>query len=972
MKKENIFKPHLIIFSIFCLLLASCGYFSDEPVSDGEIYENGQMTTSCNLDTDELELILEQDVSYQIKCLEAHFRDFIKFVRVENRDYVTEHELGTFIKRFFHDQSAHIIKSLKFLFELNMLLLNDNQDQISSGNIGPLFKLMIQANRSAIIISKTLRDINADNYWDSRVILEKSFNSLANEILEIVTQRDTRDLKINIRDFLTDLKERFQDMTISEQMIDNGLFLKKLFLGGDKETLNTAEVRQLLVKAPKLIMLGIDFFYVEEKSFEDTEDLYGYYGHLIDKLEQIFHPLDDNTFLFNSKHILDLVDEMTVDEIDKVRYEKLLNSFKTDILGGKKTQFTYANLLGSSNMIKGILHSYRFYRYYHKMVEGLSDMDLGDRLKLNENLGKKLTRTLRSLEPVMINNTNIPEEMQALKFFLTAKEVFDDTIKVDEEFIRAMFSSKVLTLGGSKEKLTRDEFSLLHSKIQNLGIVGFNLLHVPFEQFEQKEALFKFYRENLGRLINIFEDLPKHKRVFTTDELLTIADWSMKKKDPVATDEVIVEEKEEGQEAEKEPIDVRKFKLTIENVKARILGGSKTHWTKSEFDLALSYAKAILDKAYFFEVTYRGQGEAMNDPEVITSLPFLDMREYDSFTSKEIRFHHDNFVYQSKYFRYFRDEEGFSYYNEDIRRNAGGFTENAIVRFALDLFLRAYGKKVGGVWGLELDDLKVILKDFKPVLEEIDLWTLNFENYVQNVLLLSDLFQSVSNGTLRLELDEGTEFANLVFQTLIMSDQFVAELKKIHDTGEDKRDGNDCSYDNPKELKFSVLKCHRPYFFDVFFNRLGYRKNYPKYAQFVDKASKQELQSFVANVEGFARDFGDDTSYPMQSRDYGLLIGAMINIEATFIRFDKNNDNLLDNTELDAAFEVYRPAIIKVAKLSESKEKYAKSIFIYMVKNMKIPSTLQLLNFHYAPWANHDVLAKRVNIGALLYYLVNQ
>lgn len=98
----------------------------------------------------------------------------------------------------------------------------------------------------------------------------------------------------------------------------------------------------------------------------------------------------------------------------------------------------------------------------------------------------------------------------------------------------------------------------------------------------------------------------------------------------------------------------------------------------------------------------------------------------------------------------------------------------------------------------------------------------------------------------------------------------------------------------------------------------------------------------------------------------------MINIESTFIRFDADNDNLLDTVELEKAFEVYRDAVIKVAKLSEGKEKYAKSIFFYMVKYKKIPSTFQLLNFHYGPWSNHEVKAKRENIGALLYYLVNQ
>lgn len=963
MKKNNMpFRPHLIIISIFCLLLASCGYFSDEPVPGGEVYENGQMTTACNFNPDELENILEQNVEFQIKCLEAHFRDFIKFVRVENRQYVTEHELGTFVRRFFHENSSHIIKSLKFLFELNMLLLNDNRDQISQDNIGPLFKLMIEANKSAIIITKTLKEIDNTNYWDSRVILEKSFEDLAGSILGIIESRNTRDLGLNLKEFLLDMKDRFESFSLTEEMINNGLFVKKLFLGGDKEILTSAETRQLLVKAPKLIMLGIDFFFVGEKNFKNAEDLYGFYGHLLDELEKLFHPMEDNTFLFNTRHLLDLADEMTDEDLDKIKYEKLINAFKSDILGGNKTQFSFGNLLASSNLVKGFLHGYRFYRHYTEATKDLDQMDLAKRQELNQDLHKKLLRILGSLEPVMINNSHVPERMDALKFFLTVKEVFDENIKMDAEVIKALFSAKVLLLGGDKETLTKSEFSLLHSKVENLGGVGFDLLHIPMKLLKTDEEKYKFFRDNLERIVIILEDLPSYQKIFTTDEILAIADWAMEKKK--------TEDQTDEEQTDEDELDIRKFLPTVQKVKARILGGNEDVWTKSNFDKAVKIAQGALDKAYFFELTFRGQGDLMYSPKVITELPLLSMPEYKEFTTDQVKFYQQNFLYQAKHFKYFRDDEGFSYYGIDIKRNAYGFTENALIRYVLDIFIRSYGSKKAGVWGLELDHLKVILTDFQPVLEELDLWTLNFESYVSNVLLLSDLFQSMSNGSLRLELDEGTEFGNLVLQTMIMSHDFLAQLKKIHDDGTDRDDGNDCTYKDEDNLEFDTLKCHRPYFFDIFFNKLGYKKNYPRFYDFYKKAPQTELESFIANVEGFARDFGDDTTIPMAARDYGLLIGAMINIESTFLRFDTDNNNLLDNKELDKAFLVYKEAIIAVAKLDESKEKYAKSIFIYMVKYMKIPSTLQLLNFHYAPWASHDVLAKRVNIGALLYYLV--
>ena len=896
MKKNKLFRPHLIIISIFCLLLASCGYLSDEPVSGAEVYENGQMTTACSLNTNELELILEENVEYQLKCLEAHFKDFIKFVRVENRQYVTEHELGTFIRRFFHGNSGHIIKSLRFLFELNMLLLNDNRDQISQDNISPLFRLMTQANRSAIIITKTLKEIDHSNYWDSRVILTKSFEDLAESILGIIKIRDTRDLSVNLRSFLSNISDRFGSSALSDNMITNGFFMKKLFLGGEKEILTSKETRQLLVKAPKLIMAAIDLYFIDEKNFKNPEDLYGFYAHLIEQVEQLFHPLERDTFLFNSRHLIDLASEMTDVEINKIKYEKLLNAFKTDILRGKKTQFSFEDLLASTNIIKGFLNGYSFFRHYKIASENLAELDLEQRIELNEELNKKLKRTLKSLEPVMINNNNIPSRMAALDFTLTLKDIFEEKFDLEPELIKAIFSAKVLLLGGDKEILTRDELGLLHSKIDNLGSVSFNLIHIPLSLFKSDEQKYKFFKDNLERLVISLEDLEEYQQVFTIDEILTIAEWSMKKRNPPSKD---------AQEPEEE-INLMNFKPTLQKVKARVFGGHPDIWTKKSFDTAIKIAQGALNKAYFFEVTFRGQGDLMYSPKVITSLPMLDMPEYKDFKTEEIKHYTQSFLYHAKHFKYFRDKEGFSYYGIDIKRNAFGFTENALVRYALDIFLRSYGSKEAGVWGLELAHLKVILRDFQPILEELGLWTLNFESYVSNILLLSDLFQSMSNGTLRLELDEGTEFGNLVFQTMIMSRDFLEELKKIHDSGEDSDDGNDCSYTDSKNLQFDTIECHRKYFFEVFFNRLGYKKNYPRFYDFYQAAPEEELNTFISNVEGFARDFGDDTTIPMASRDYGLLLGAMINIESTFLRFDTNKDNLLDNSELDKAFVVYR------------------------------------------------------------------
>lgn len=102
-----------------------------------------------------------------------------------------------------------------------------------------------------------------------------------------------------------------------------------------------------------------------------------------------------------------------------------------------------------------------------------------------------------------------------------------------------------------------------------------------------------------------------------------------------------------------------------------------------------------------------------------------------------------------------------------------------------------------------------------------------------------------------------------------------------------------------------------------------------------------------------------------------MLTGSLMNIESTFMRFDVNNDGIIDNKELEEAFKVYRKAIIMVAQMTPKQEKYVHSVFLYMIKYMKIPKPMELAHFHYMV-RKDDIVAKRLNIGAILYYLVQQ
>jgi hypothetical protein len=169
---------------------------------------------------------------------------------------------------------------------------------------------------------------------------------------------------------------------------------------------------------------------------------------------------------------------------------------------------------------------------------------------------------------------------------------------------------------------------------------------------------------------------------------------------------------------------------------------------------------------------------------------------------------------------------------------------------------------------------------------------------------------------------------------------------------------------------------------------LNYSSNFPRLESYIFNNSKEELQNYLKGVEGFARE-NNDPKVPINKRDSTLILGALLNIESTFLRFDVNRDNTIDNfnvigregdtdiTELDTAFKIYRSAIIKVAKLAPEQEKYAQAIFLYMVKYMEIPPQGSWLDnakfWYFYKWGSRKhIVAKRLNIGVLLYYLVNQ
>jgi hypothetical protein len=237
---------------------------------------------------------------------------------------------------------------------------------------------------------------------------------------------------------------------------------------------------------------------------------------------------------------------------------------------------------------------------------------------------------------------------------------------------------------------------------------------------------------------------------------------------------------------------------------------------------------------------------------------------------------------------------------------------------------------------------------------------------------MADLFQNKSNGDLELNNTETTEYLEMVLSAVKIADSIEAGMTSFCEGGKDK-----------DEPEFST-KCFNKNFFPILLK--NYNQNFPRLNDYLTSknTSDEEKINYLLGVEGFSRD-NPDPKIPIGKRDTILIIGAMLNIESTFMRFDFNKDNKIDYDELSKAYQIYRSAIITLAELKPSEEKYAKSIFLYMVTKMEYPSTgtitgnAEFLAFHECVSVDicrntfmDKIEAKRVNVAKLLSYIVSQ
>jgi hypothetical protein len=528
---------------------------------------------------------------------------------------------------------------------------------------------------------------------------------------------------------------------------------------------------------------------------------------------------------------------------------------------------------------------------------------------------------------------------------------------IDATTVDSVLFLKKILLAGDREVITSAELEKLIGNLPSILNIFFDMFYISADNFPNDTDHAKFYLDNITELYRIIEFKQENFELLKVDQLTTLIKKLL------------------GPESK---INVDKFTPTLLALKVKFLKSQGDSFMLADVKTIIDLVKELNEQILFDNLTYDAYQETLNTPLAITFIAPLKLSEYAIFSKRRLLELQDNFKNLAINFKYFREKEShLQYYGNEYKRPKYGFIELSTIRFAASKLLKSYGHADNtGAMQVSVEEFQLFLLDMKPVLEELKLWTKDFENFARNAVLLADLFQHQSNGDFGVNLNEATEYISMVLSAVQVNQKLGTELSKYCDPGLNK-----------DEPLFDVA-CVNDNYFKSLLENLNYKEYFPRLVTYIHASSSEELMAYLQGVEGFARE-KNDPKIPLNSRESTLILGAMLNIESTFIRFDVNKDNILDNqtivaydgkeklSELDVAFRIYRSAIIKVAKLAPSQEKYAQAIFLYMIKYMEIPpqgSWLDNAKFWlFYKWGmNQPILAKRLNVGTILYYLVNQ
>lgn len=492
-----------------------------------------------------------------------------------------------------------------------------------------------------------------------------------------------------------------------------------------------------------------------------------------------------------------------------------------------------------------------------------------------------------------------------------------------EKARKVLFVKKVL-LGGESEILTHFEIEKLILNMDQLLLIALDIYRFEYILLDQ-ESLLHMAKTDVTELYKIINFGSRESEVlFTINDLIEAAKLFIKP----------------------ETLEIEKFRNLIIEAKKIAMKGNGSEVKGSELRTLFDHANSLLKTGTIFHRIYKKFESDLNNTRPVEET--INFDEY-RHTYPEHQAELEQFERIARKYRFMRGLEGptaeemkftSSYYIRGFKRNANAMVEIALFEYLVRLVFSEYGSpspNTDAVGGFSIDQkqMQKLMVKFEKELVALDLITPGKAiSTSDNISLLGTLFQYQSDKNKVMDVNEATEFFVSLFSSLRISD-------KVYDYMIDQG----CRTDRFDRIE---PECFRKYYWQGLCS--GYRTYFPLLFESLNTPklcanfeNTEYSSSFLDKAVSAARSCnaytdGEKEEIPFAKGDFMTITVALMHAETTVLRWDVNNNNILDADEINRAYDIYGPALDGFLEdKNPIVKKFQKQIYQYMIKYEQVP-----------------------------------
>lgn len=129
------------------------------------------------------------------------------------------------------------------------------------------------------------------------------------------------------------------------------------------------------------------------------------------------------------------------------------------------------------------------------------------------------------------------------------------------------------------------------------------------------------------------------------------------------------------------------------------------------------------------------------------------------------------------------------------------------------------------------------------------------------------------------------------------------------------------------------LSCLNIFLFPTMLNEWQFKNSLPQLRKYLETSAPVEIEGYLLDVENLLH-LNAEIKDTLNKSETIQIISAILNIESIFMKFDRDQDNVLNYEELLDIYQTYKSEFILAAKIKPEQEKYSQSLFLYQALSM--------------------------------------